>query len=277
MHQKTKFHNHATFALFFALITLEAGQAFGQKAVIALDGVKIYTLPMVEDSPVSTLSKDDTVYVLGRRGGWIKVACQDGVKGWMQLQVRKKRDSAKKKGRTRLAHNGASFNGSNGSEMKPDRVASPAASEPRFDEGIYRRFGYSFGMGLVQLDYTYNWKFVFHSTPRLALEGSFKHVLGSSADSYFIMANLAYLLKDGSQTLPYVTGGIGIINTVPDRSIDTDSVSNMAINYGLGARRHINEKLSLVIAATQYTTFVGKNIRQFNEITAGLLVGKFWD
>ena len=261
--------------------------AYAQRAIIALDGVKIYSLPMEDDLPSATLAQGDTVRVIGQRGEWVKIAFQDGLKGWMKLHVEKK-DATNGKSheisnqRVEKTGGAESTNGfhhetTNGtSEEPPDRLQKPP-DKPQIKDTIYRRFGYSFGMGVIELDYTYNWKFVFHSTPRLALEGSFRHVLGDAADSYFIMANFAYLLKDKGKLLPYVTGGLGVINTVPERSVGLDGVSNMAVNVGVGARKYISEKLSLTFSASNYTAFVGKSVTHFREFTAGILVGKFWN
>ncbi len=262
-----------------------------QRAVIAVDGAEIYSLPWADNSPIAMLSKGDTVNVIGKRGEWVKIFFADGRKGWMQIQIQTRKqqprpnDKAKMNGyafpgNRRFGKNGAAKNVTftNGAH-KTNGKAPDLVKEQRPVPGdeVYRRFGYSFGMGFIATDYTYSWKFVFHSTPKLALEGSFKHVLGKAADSYFIMSNLSYMLKDTGKTRPYVTAGMGVINTVPDRSISSDTVSNMAINYGVGARRYLNEKLSLIITASQFSIFVGKNISNFREYTLGILVGKFWD
>ncbi|MCH7754569.1 SH3 domain-containing protein [candidate division KSB1 bacterium] len=264
-------------------------QGLAQRAVIAVDDAEIYSLPWVDGAPITMLSKGDTVNIIGKRGEWVKIHFADGRKGWMQIQVRKQHppinDRAKTNGQAipgnrrsginSTAKNGTYTNGTRKTNGKaPDLVKK---KRPVPGDEIYRRFGYSFGMGFIATDYTYSWKFVFHSTPKLALEGSFKHVLGKAADSYFIMSNLSYMLKETGKTRPYVTAGMGVINTVPDRSIGSDTVSNMAINYGVGARKYLTEKLSLIFTASQFSIFVGKNISNFREYTLGILVGKFWD
>ncbi len=264
-------------------------QGLAQRAVIAVDDAEIYSLPWVDGAPITMLSRGDTVHVIGKRGEWVKIHFADGRKGWMQIQVRKQHppinDRAKTNGQAipgnrrsginSTAKNGTYTNGTRKTNGKaPDLVKK---KRPVPGDEIYRRFGYSFGMGFIATDYTYSWKFVFHSTPKLALEGSFKHVLGKAADSYFIMSNLSYMLKETGKTRPYVTAGMGVINTVPDRSIGSDTVSNMAINYGVGARKYLTEKLSLIFTASQFSIFVGKNISNFREYTLGILVGKFWD
>ena len=208
----------------------------------------------------------------------------------MQLQVPGKASSGKKKKKSATtiadipdgkqktydsANNTANTNRDGSSA--PDLRRKPKR-HPQFGPRAHRRFGYSFGMGLLEMDFTYNWKFIFHTTQRLALVGSFKHTLGNAADSYFILANLSYLLKENnSRFMPFVTAGMGVINTVPKRSIGTDGVSNMTINYGIGARKYFRKNLSFLFNVTQYTAFVGKGINNFREFTIGLLVGKFWD
>ena len=256
-----------------------------QRAVIGPDVVKVYSLPMIDEKPIATVTKGDTVRVIGQRGQWVKIALSNGRRGWMPVEVRKSKAApAKRKNplmTSEITEVRSALRQENETARAPSLSRKPdllnGAKRTPNEQTIYRRFGYSFGMGLIQLDYTYNWKFVFHSTPRLALEGSFKHALGEAADSYFIMANLSYLLKEHGKILPFVTGGMGVINTVPDRGIGSDSVSHMAINYGVGARKYLSPKLSVTGHATQFTTFVGKGIRHFREFTIGLLVGKFWD
>ncbi|RMF69298.1 MAG: hypothetical protein D6743_02045 [Calditrichaeota bacterium] len=255
-------------------------EGFAQQAVIVMDGVKLYSLPMVEDSPVAVLARGDTVRVIGQRGGWVKVEFAEGQKGWMRLQVPRKRaphHSRSKRQNNGLAGNGVAKTKAPVGSARPDRIRKKPKPRPDLSDGSYRRFGYSFGMGFVESDFSYNWKFVFQSTRRLALEGSFKHVLGSAADSYFIMANWTYLLDEKKELLPYLTAGLGVINTVPDRSIDADAVSNMAINYGIGVRKHFKRNMSFTLTATQFTAFVGKGTKNFREFRFGFLVGKFWD
>ncbi len=265
------------------LLGLPGSPARAQRALVARDGVAVYALPLEDEQPVMVLSRGDTVNVLGRRGDWVKITRADGRRGWMRLQAQ---GNGKKRAKQAPQHPKRSESeppmlASNGSRAKgvetPDRVVPTRNTKNQSDPAVYRRFGYAFGMGLVELDYTYNWKFVFHSRPRLALEGSFKHVLGDAANSYFLMANFSYLLKESGRTLPYATAGLGVITTVPERSVDLGSVSHMALNYGFGLRRHLRNKLSLLLAATQYATFVGRSVTFFNEITVGVLVGRFWD
>jgi len=250
-----------------------ASDGAAQHAVIALDEVKLYSLPLVDDSPVAVLSKGDTVRIIGQRGEWVKVEYAKERKGWMRVAVQRN-EPAQEVVDTEITAAESSTNGhTNGHSQAPD-IDRRRPSAPT-DE--YRRFGYSFGLGLLQSDFIYNWKFVFHKTRRLALEGSFKHALGKAADSYFLMANLSYLLKENDDLLPYLTGGMGVVNTVPDRSIDSDGVSHMAVNYGVGARKLFKNKMAVMVSATMYTVFVGKGMSHFREITVGFLVGKFWE
>ncbi|MFQ5649861.1 MAG: SH3 domain-containing protein [bacterium] len=291
----------ACFAV-LALVGTTAQATAQQRALIALDGVKVFSLPMVDDSPLTVLVKGDTVRVIGQRSKWVKIEFAPGKKGWMQVQLPDRERQRARSQKRRTASQGragqmsrqpelhAATNGHRGAAAAKgtSRRGVPASGGRAPDEirpatsyqsegSTYRRFGYAFGMGVLETDFTYNWKFVFHQTPRLALEGSFKHALGQAADSYLIMANFLYLLQQRKSWLPYLTGGMGVINTVPERSIDTGSVSHMAVNYGVGARKFVRQNLSLLVNASVYTVFVGKGVRHFKEVTIGLLVGKFWD
>lgn len=274
--------------LVFTFVLMMNNNAYSQRAIIKTDNVEIYSLPMVDNTPVATLIKGDTIRVIGQRGNWVKVKIAQNRKGWMLLEVKSlpgkspARTIKKEKPARQLSMasaNGKAGNGAHNPEpFSPDLIRK----NPNTIQGnkIYRRFGYTFGAGVLGTDFTYNWKFIFHQTPRMALEGSFKHALGEAASSYFIFANLNYMLKENTRKkfLPYATAGVGIINTVPENSIDIgQGVSNMAINYGLGVRKYYREKLSLLFNVSQYSVFIGKGVRHFREYTVGLLVGKFWD
>ena len=60
-----------------------------QRAIIAIDGAEIYSLPWADGSPITVLSKGDTVNIIGKRGEWVKIRFANGKKGWMPIQRRK--------------------------------------------------------------------------------------------------------------------------------------------------------------------------------------------
>lgn len=268
------------------MIILCANHLFAQKAVIAMNEVQIYALPLEDSESVARLAKGHIVTIVGKRGDWVKVAFNDGQKGWMKLLAPQKLSKQNQKSTNDSHQNGVhKITAKNGqlrehgeinSKEFVDKLREQPQSPGDSDDHVYRRFGYAFGMGLIQSDYTYSWKFVFHSQPRLALEGSFKHVLGGAADSYFILANLSYLFRERKKFVPFATAGLGVINTAPVRSIDSQTVSNMAVNFGVGARKYMRKNLSLVLNTSLFTAFVGKGIRIYPEITVSLLIGKFW-
>jgi len=149
-------------------------QGLAQRAVIAVDGAEIYSLPWADGSPLTMLSKGDTVNVIGKRGEWVKILFADGRKGWMQIQIRKQQRRTYGKAKTngqaipaskRLGKNGSAKNGTHKTNGKVPDLVRKKLSVP--GDEVYRRFGYAFGMGFIATDYTYSWKFVFHSTPRL--------------------------------------------------------------------------------------------------------------
>ncbi len=287
------------FALAFGLlIFVFCGNAQAQKtALIAFDGVEIFSLPLDDQAPIAQLMQGDTVRVIGQRGPWVKVEFAPGKKGWMQVQVSKGqpknagRRSPRARGQRSSGHMGsaAAFakRGTDGASASLGNTGQEPHAGPadeivrqparQIGEKTTGKFGYAFGMGMLETDFAYNWKFVFHQTPRLALEGSFKHALGQAANSYLLMANWTYLLQAKGRFLPYLTAGMGVINTVPERSIDTGGVSHMAVNYGAGVRKFFRNNITFLLGGSMYTVFVGKGVRNFKELTLGLMVGKFWD
>ena len=63
--------------------------AVGQQAIISLDEVAVYPLPLVDETPAAVLSKGDTVRVIGQRGNWVKIAYTGNSRGWMLIEVEK--------------------------------------------------------------------------------------------------------------------------------------------------------------------------------------------
>ena len=264
--------------LMLAFIAGNVSKGLAQNAVISLNRVDVYALPMEDKNPVTVLTKGDTVRIIGQRGVWVKIEYAENRKGWMKLQVKRNSGSNGKatNGHVKNASKFSKDNKVGNGSSKPDIIKKRPPDKPAFKEE-YGKFGYEFGMGLLESDFSYSWQFIFHTSPRLALEGSFKHVLGDAADSYFLTANWSYILKEDSKFLPYITGGMGVINTMPERSIGSDGVSNMAINVGIGARKHFRNSTSFTFGIKQYTIFIGNGMSHFREFRVGFLVGKFWN
>lgn len=158
---------------------------------------------------------------------------------------------------------------------EPDIDVEPEPEPPQ--SSVYGTFGYAFSMGMVQSDFTYNWRFLYHSTPRFALGGSFKHILGNTSDSYLLMANAAYELDPGGWIAPYLNLSVGVITTDPKRDITLGTVSNMAAGYGFGIRKAFRKNMSVTFDFQQFTALVTSGMYSFREFTFGLMVGRFWD
>jgi hypothetical protein len=275
--------------VFLGLILPMRSQCQAQQAVISLPSVDIYALPNADEAPVAILSRGDKIRVIGQRGNWVKIAYGQTDRGWMLISIDK--PAGIKAGIPRQEEDVPEMTGHPTSESSPryastknpDRLVNDVPPEeavvpqptPKFGQATAGRFGYSFGTGLAESDFAYNWKFIFHTTPRLAMEGSVKHILGEAADSYLIMTNFSYLILARGHTLPYLTAGVGVINTVPERSVAYDGVSHMHLNYGAGVRKSIRESLSLTFSIAQFSVFVEDGVQHFREFTVGLLVGRF--
>ena len=279
------------------LIALTAGTAHAKKrAVISFDGVEIYSSPSVDDSPLTVLFKGDSVDVLNQRGDWVKVEFAKDRQGWMQLQL-KGPDRGPENGVQSPAHAGLTdvmprpksisarldLQKADFRRPEPEAVAvsdidvAPVPEPEPPQSTIYGRFGYAFSMGIVQADYTYNWRFLYHSTPGFALGGSFKHILGNTSDSYLMMASAVYVIDQGPWISPYLNFSVGVITTDPKRDITLGTVSHMAGGYGFGIRKRFRRNISFTFDFQQFTALVSPGTYTFRELTFGLLVGRFWD
>jgi hypothetical protein len=69
---------------------------------------------------------------------------------------------------------------------------------------------------------------------------------------------------------------VGVINTVPIQSAGGKSVSNMAVNYGLGVARHLKNSNWLRADVRQFSALRKQGTVNFIEFTVGLDIGIRW-
>lgn len=275
-------------------------EARAQRAIIRLDNVPIYASHEQEDPPIALLSKGEVIQVIGQRGDWIKIEFAKGRRGWMLVQARQGKEglespisvnprrSVRDKGPIAATDGPAktvyraeggdiSYEPDWGPYLHPDPEADVLPAYGELQEGQKSTFAYSFGAGLIEAGFAYEWRFLHHTTDRLALVGSIKHALGEAADSYLLASNWEYLLKKNASVMPYVTVGAGVIVTSIPRDTEIGSISNMMLNYGLGLRKKFMANTTLVLAGSMYSIFAGSKVTLWKSMTVGLMVGKFWD
>jgi hypothetical protein len=282
--------------LFTGFVLQATSLCWSQHAVISRDTVEIYDLPGIAANPVAVLSKGDTVRVIGQRGNWIKIVYQNQSRAWMPIDIEKPEYRGETTGDELEPGKDITSDANQGivhgqqvfaAAPVPDRiiadpepeqpVTEPTPRAPDFGPRSPGRFGYSFSAGLMESDFAYSWRFVFHTTPKLTMNGMFKHVLGEAADSYIMLTSFNWFFSRQAKTLPYFTAGMGVITTVPERSIDLDSVSHMMLNYGIGIRQYVHKSISLTFGVSQNTVFVESQTNHFREFSFGFLVGRFWN
>jgi len=278
--------NIAVLIILMTALTAMPMQLHAREVVIKIPRVEVYSLPTAGGSPVAQLKRGDKVRLIGRRGDWVKVEFNSGKKGWVQVKSGQKKASparVEKKnmqtgaGKKSLA-SGTLKNSVLSAEQSPENALA-GGGEASFGYGALPKLGdlgYSFGMGFVGSGFVYDLRFIHQTTRRLAMVGSFRHALGEAADSYFITVNWDYLLKTKGEWLPFLTTGFGVVNTTTANDIVQGNLSNMVVNSGIGVRKKLGRRTSLIINASFSSVFVGKGVRHWKGVTAGFMVGDFW-
>jgi hypothetical protein len=162
----------------------------------------------------------------------------------------------------------------------PAPIPDSEPAIPKAPQDEISKLGLLFGMGMVADQFSYKTGFFYQLSPKIGLEGTFKHVIGSVADHYFISSNLSFFLSKKSaqkgRYAPYVITGIELINSAPNRGIGGDRVSNMSGYYGLNFRKSYANDLSLVIGAMMHTVVtIEHEVTHIPELSCEMMVGGF--
>ncbi|MDZ7404061.1 MAG: hypothetical protein ONB41_08160 [candidate division KSB1 bacterium] len=252
--------------MFLWLILLN-GVVAAQRMVLKDAATPIAEKPSPQSRIIAVLAKGDSVRILKRSDAWLHVAFRRKKKGWMFV------------GRSAVLNNmpAATPNTS----AQPTNAAAvdkvkpleqmPPSNPPATDGGL------SFHLGTFSRQFTYVGKFYYRTRPALDVEGTFQYVAGNIASFYLMHGNAKYVRPIGRSFDGTLTAGAGVINTVPVRAAGGKSVSNMAINYGLGVQRHLNNRNWLRLDLRGYTALRNKQgLANFFEFTVGVAIGISW-
>jgi len=233
--------------------TVWSSYSFAQSAVLKDEATPLYEYPSLQSKLVGVLAAGDTVRILQNRSGWVHLSARKQLKGWM-------RAGAKPASKFSLLDK-TSLSGNNKTDV---------TSAKPYDGGIV------LGLGTLGGDFAYIGRFYFRNLPRWELEGSFEYVAGQIASIYLMHANMRYLRTFKNRFEGYATAGVGVINTVPIQSAGARSISNMALNYGLGVQRHIKSNNWLRADLRQFTAVRKQGTLNFLEFTVGIAIGMRW-
>lgn len=200
---------------------------------------------------IAVLNAGDTVRVMQTSKGWAQLKTRKQF-GWMRI------------GSKRAAH--FSFlNKKNGEEN-----AFNSESAAPYDGGVV------LGLGTLGGDFAYIGRFYYRNLPRWELEGSLEYVAGQIASIYLMHVNTRYVRPVARRFEGYATAGTGVINTVPIQSAGGKTISNMALNYGIGVQRRLNHSNWLRADLRQFTAIRKQGTLNFLEFTIGLSIGVRW-
>lgn len=222
--------------------------ASAQSAILKDKTAPLFELPSLQSKLVGVLSAGDTVRILQIRSGWVQLATRKPLKGWMRTGAKA------------------------ASHFFPltKKTRAEIAGKAPYDGGLV------LGLGTLGGDFAYVGRFYYRNLPRWELEGSFEYVAGQIASIYLMHANTRYLRPFKNRFEGYATAGVGVINTVPIQSAGARSISNMALNYGLGVQRRLNNNNWLRADLRQFTAVRKQGTLNFLEFTVGIAIGVRW-
>lgn len=233
--------------LFFSALCWGAA-ASAQIAIIKDKTVPLFELPSLQSKLLGVLSAGDTVRILQTRSGWVQLTTRKPLKGWMRTGAKASSHflPLAKKSRAEITGNAP------------------------YDGGLV------FGLGTLGGDFAYIGRFYYRNLPRWELEGSFEYVAGQIASIYLMHVNTRHVRPLKNRFDGYATLGVGVINTVPIQSAGGKTISNMALNYGLGVQRRLNHSNRLRADVRQFTAIRQQGTLNFLEFTVGLALGVNW-
>jgi hypothetical protein len=143
----------------------------------------------------------------------------------------------------------------------------------RLDANPDLNLGISFSLGALGENFAYSGRFLYRTLPKIFIEGAFQHVPGDVAASLLLHSNLLYNFSLAPRWDGWFTGGVGVISTSPTKTVGAKSVSNMEVNYGVGARRYLKHRTYLRADLRQFSVLVDSGTKNYVEFAFGIIIG----
>jgi hypothetical protein len=269
--------------------------AWSQTAVIRSGSLKVYDTPLTTGRIITTLSDGDTVKVIEQRGTWAKLQLAGKRSGWMQLseatsaalfKKNRKAQSPTPAPQVRKLTEQSAPSSTASSELLEEELSSASsmrnqpAGEPEVQAGAGLadietplNLGISFSLGALGQSFAYSGRFMYRTMPKIFIEGAFQHVPGDVAASMLIHSNLLYDFALAPRWDGWITGGVGVISTSPTKTVGAKSVSNMEVNYGVGARRYLKHRTYLRGDLRQFSVITDNGTKNYIEFAVGIIIG----
>jgi hypothetical protein len=247
------------------LLSLPITAALAQTAILKDPVTPLYEKPSTNSRLLAVLAAGDTVRILKTSGPWVHVLFHRKRTGWLNIS-----------GKSASASKAESDASGEESRWRNQPQAAPALGGVGNGVRAATDGGISFHLGTFSGDFTYVGKFYYRSLPSIYLEGTFQYVAGQIASLYLLYGNAKYIRRLGQRIDGSLTAGAGVINTVPIRSAGGKSVSNMAVNFGLGIQRHLKNYNWLRLDLRQYSAVQKRGLANFIEFTVGISIGVRW-
>ncbi len=96
----------------------------------------------------------------------------------------------------------------------------------------------------------------------LALEMAAEEIVGRTATTYPLTANLVVNLASSPKIVPYGIVGAGLFFTVPENAVGSQTISTIGLNFGGGLRYYINSKVGIRFESKQLFSRFKNNFDQ---------------
>lgn len=208
----------------------------------------VYELPSASSRKVGVLKPGDRVQFLQRQEPWLRLRIAGGVTGWVRPMKADQSGAAAgnaKKGK---------------SESRRDLQADQA---PKGSISLH--------LGLFGGDFSYAGKFAYRSWPRVHFEGSFQFVADKVVSIYNMDANFKFIWRETAKYDAWLSTGAGVLTNVPVKAAGARSISNMAVNYGIGIQRPLQARKNVRLDVRHVWVISNSNrLSHFFELLIGL-------
>ncbi len=217
--------------------------------------IVVYTRPDADSPVLKVLSSGSKIKFLGSREGWDRIAWAAGKTGWINLKMpaAKVRRHAVNSG----GHNhGVDRTRLSGKKRPPSRVM---------------RTGTLFGMGVMNFDFSYVFRFFHGNWPRTWMEGSFQFVADKVVSVYIMDMSFRRMWVRTRLFDTWYSAGVGVMTSVPVKAADKRSISNLAFNIGIGGQKALDRKRAVRVDFKNFYALGNGGISSFWDVSVGLV------
>ncbi len=230
--------------------------AVSAQTVTVKKQLTIYEKPHPRSRVVKILPPGSRIKFLGSRAGWDRIAWAAGKTGWINLKLPSKASRPVVQKSTHTHRHG-----------EPDRKPANRRRPP----SRLMRTGTFFGMGAMNFDFSYAFRFFHGNWPRTWMEGSFQFVADKVVSVYLMDMSFRRVWLRTRHFDAWYSAGMGVMTSVPVKAADQRSISNLAFNFGIGGQKALDRKRAVRVDFRNFYALKSGGIAAFWDVSVGLV------